>query len=461
MNIFTKKYSKNQIADKFFNDKKWRRMYDLERNEIIKQIIDNAKRNISCGNNDNINMFIKEYNIDISSFIDFPIFFEWDKDYVGNGKYDNEQQTILINSDCKFENGGGRRAYYTLNHEITHAFQNYLILNQKKFLDEINDEFLKQKFLKYINLLEISTKQFENKILLFSQIKDLQLNDKITFYVNNDNAGSKDNIIITLSDMFYFLNTAEREAFYNESKIGNNLVNKYNSCTNKNIGYYDEYKNVTTQLNTFRTNYQIHKDVNIASLFDDCIYNLANNITPQSHLQASIMYDLYCIILYQNESIDKDLCCKLIQKDKEFNLQKCGFIFEEKKDLEGKLGTYIVSPEKLLNLTQNQQNDNIMHIISLASIKDKFEIISYIKDIEYFEKFCKNNIDIIFTNQSLVDGVKNLFGDDFYEKLNQNIKNDNIESENMYSSEFHNETINADNNKYQPNTYIENDDLEL
>lgn len=198
------------------------------------------------------------------------------------GIFDSYKKTIQLNEDIIKASNSGYRIYNTLSHELYHSYQNY-----------INPQ-------KYKAILNIDSKKL-----------DYGINNLYIYpipYITNNN-------INVISDIFYHLNIYEREA-YNYGDINESLLHDIN------------FNTVDTYLVQFKTIYKCQNlsDRESYNLIDTCFDKVYNNQLPKDNLEATIMYDIYVLAMYQSNSIDKtDLIRLLNYTNKAKTLEEKGF----------------------------------------------------------------------------------------------------------------------------------------
>ena len=280
----------------------------------------------------------KELENNVKKIIFYTDSEEYNKKYA-NGYFDNNNLCIYINEKMLF-NDNGYLLYNLIAHELFHSYQN------SKGLKE------------YKEILEI--------------VKD----KKISLYIYpvsylNTNIYVKTNI-------FYVLNKYEREA--------NNYGDNQERLLNKNVFKID------INISNFKDIYNCShlKDKEIFKLIDDCFSNIYHNINPSNNLEATIMYDIYVLAMYNSNIIDNIKLINLLKnKNKAQLLEKEGYeifgdepsnsLAENCKDIRNNKENSL-KLLKSLNLIQLKNNPDFINTMLFYYNKDTLKIL---KDKNY------------------------------------------------------------------------------
>ncbi len=245
-----------------------RQIFKLRKNDMCGMI------HLSYGGN--------KRDLDISAFKDSKIKLKISKlpsGYAGNFQDETQKLTINFNEFSKNYKDNGTNLYYTLEHELFHALQNYLIHMENKpdgFIDYI-------KYLKaYRDTNDVLISIFDINGYGNLHIKEIGICDFGNNYINK------------LSKIFYTLNISERDAFYEAKVKGERFVYEANHAGLGNFEKYDLYGILDEQLSEFKKHYECYKlsDSQIFTLIDKCFYHLRYNESPEDNLQAVVMYDI-------------------------------------------------------------------------------------------------------------------------------------------------------------------------
>lgn len=286
-----------------------------------------------------------------------------------SGIYDKSCRKIYINENDFYKSDMGYDIYKTLIHELYHSYQDLLLINT---ISNKNEK---------IDILNFYQNEINKKFLF------LNFNDKGNFHINKYDSFYF-SAINNLSDIFYHLNLSERQAFeyqYNKAKsVLNNDVN--------NINYTDFYiQQFNIVYKTFLEKEQICK------IIDDCFYMLSQNLQPETDLEASVMYDICCLALLENNKVTEIECNKMLQNSyKKVQLAEYGYCLNEDdrygkyvitNGLKNKAKEYSSSKQEFEKLTPFEQQDN-PYIILLSIVNLQEEI----KD-----DILKSTLDPLFT----------------------------------------------------------------
>lgn len=355
IHIDYKKLNYDQLMEKL-NSNWWNKFDDFTKISILSSLFVFEKNQISIPHN---------------------IAFEISNDknlYNVNGEYHRRDKKIVINKDVLKEDG-----HYVngiILHELYHAYQDYL--SNKK--NDNNDNF-------------------KIELLSFCQNK---LNEPFHFLNFNNNGNfniqpvsSSFENIFELSKIFYYLNIGERTA----QEYQYDYLDKHNCFYKNNITNY--IKNFNEHYRTFLSKEQSCK------LIDSCYYNLSQNIEPETDLEASVMYDICCLALLENDKISELECRSMLEDNyKKVQLAEYGYCLNEEdrygkyvitNSLKEKVKEYTENKDEFAKLTPFQQRDN-PYIILCAIMHFQDEIKDYIvnENLDYLFAYAARNKEYLY-----------------------------------------------------------------
>ncbi len=273
-----------------------------------------------------------------------------------NGYYNHADRMICINESLLLLDQG-LMVYSVLCHELVHVEQNYMVDHIDEFPDKREE----------IELLNIYLNGIDRKIN-FCDMKDVNAN----FHITNFGTYSE------ITNLFYYLNVSEREA-YKKQSITYEESNRF----------YFSYE---------RFNYIYKTNLNkqqIEDLIDLCFLNLFNQNIPlgtyeEQNLQATVMYDIASVSHYMYEYMHSEFMMHepyIIDRQlKRISLAKYGYtIYNEDpvNDLMKIASSYIVGDKEIKDLTLEQQKVNPKLLLlcinfgkmTIDDIKDKESFI--------------------------------------------------------------------------------------
>ena len=308
---------------------KWKKYSIPTKKKIIIKIFKCLSENIH-NNVKKIKFYDKSNNKDINMLM-------------SNGAFSIKDKIIYINQNLLNNEHDGYKIYNIIAHELYHSYQD---LNDNCYEEILNNN-----------------KNLENK-----KINNLY----ITPIISNNKK------ITDLSLLYYHLNKYEREAFIYGDIIENLINDNKNRYVNKFIKDFKGY-------------YQINLDrKEIFKLIDDCFFNIYHNINPSNNLEATIMYDIYVLAMYNSNIIDNIKLINLLKnKNKAQLLEKEGYeifgdgpsnsLAENCKDIRNNKENSL-KLLKSLNLIQLKNNPDFINTMLFYYNKDTLKIL---KDKNY------------------------------------------------------------------------------
>lgn len=333
-------FFKRKLED-YFTSKNWKILSINRKEKITFSLFDKIKKNIP---NNCSKLIIKNFNSpDINGFFSY------------------DDKIIKINADLLTSNRDDNCyvLYNTLYHELYHSHQNKLI--------ETNSFFKLNKIIQFNDVFYIQSKKAY-----------LYINDYNNLYIR-----SKE-----IALCFYVLCSLEREAFNYAYENVLKITEKYDDI-------------VQIKLQNFRELYNISlSDKEIFTLIDTCYLNIYDHIKPANDLEATIMYDICILALYQGKSLNEKEVSKYLNK-------------ETKQEILETQGYNIYNPNFIPNnsfskkyditiLSMNEIND-IINNMNKAQIKNNptflYKAQKLLQDQKTAKKNCNNNIiDINITH---------------------------------------------------------------
>lgn len=329
----------NDDIDKYFSIDKWNSLSLLKKEIIIIRLYKRAKKEIT--NNCN--------KIQIKSLPNLNI----------QGFFNIDSKNIYVNLNNLIKSDDGYSFYNLIYHELYHSHQN-LLVEQEEAL-------------------------FLNKIL--QQNNPTYLNNKIAYFYINDfmNLSIKSKEIALC---YYRLCSLEREAITYSYNKTLNITNTYADLISKTISNFNDIYNISLS------------DKEIFTLIDTCYLNIYDHIKPANDLEATIMYDICILALYQGKSLNEKEVSKYLNK-------------ETKQEILETQGYNIYNPNFIPNnsfskkyditiLSMNEIND-IINNMNKAQIKNNptflYKAKKLLQDQKTAKKNCNNNIiDINITH---------------------------------------------------------------
>lgn len=286
---------------------------------------------------------------------------DFDKNY---GKYDNKKQELYININEAYFNSYYPKytVYETICHELYHAYVDYLVKNN--LIDKRESELLEF----YINGV--------NKHFNF-----LNFNNEGNFHINKMHYAT--DIIELLSSIFYHLNISERQSFVYEYERSSLIFpDTFDDIIQDYCEYFNDYYNISLP------------EEEIYELIDKCFYNLSQSICPETDLEASIMYDISCLALLNNDKITELECESMLKNNyKKAQLAEYGYCLNEEdrygdyiitNSLDSQIDKYINSVADFKKLTRFEQRDNPkLILLAIINLQDKLKDNIYTEILDY------------------------------------------------------------------------------
>lgn len=370
------------------NDEKWLASSNYERKDILDKIFRLCKEAVY-----NEIMEYKDDELGLLKFKDYKIVFEFSDTHDNNsaGEYNHKKHHLIINSKYFDRNrkGDGTYAFYVIEHELFHALQDYLICkgnNSEKCIDKT----IHWEIYRDTTNIKISLFGIEGKGSL--HISTIYQFDKL-----------ENNLIYEVSNMFYVLNSLERDAFNWAKEKGDYFVKIANKT---NIGEFvqQDYNLVFSALDYFKQRYKCKKMSNeqIFTLIDICFLKVKNRQLPENNLQANVMYDIACVAIYNRNIHLKGECMNWLDTEiKSSKLQEYEFSFNKKEIMV--FGGYEAEPEQDMNkfwlwyvgkdfkdvqdlsLEYKKNNPDLMVWIAYSNNRSLLELIN---DVNYWKAYC-------------------------------------------------------------------------
>lgn len=336
--------NRNNRDISYWNEKlkpeKWQKLLLSQKEKVIKNIFVYLSNNLP--NNTKDIHFFDSSNSELNAN--------------ASGIFNSETKTIYINKDIIRLSISGYGIYNTISHELWHSHQNYI--NPDKY----------------------------NVIL---NTKNININHNINnlyicpiSYIND--------AIEALSNIYYHLNIYEREAW----SYGN---------ANESLLHDTDDNTIDTYLKQFKSTYDCYylSNKEIYNLLDTCFDKVYNNQLPKDNLEATIMYDIYVLAMYQSNSIDKTNLIRLLNytnkakilEEKGFEIYSSEFIpsnsLKDKcKDIRNNK-EYSLSLLKSLNNIQVRNNPDFINMMLHFYEKESTDILKH-KGVS-IENFINNN----------------------------------------------------------------------
>lgn len=367
--------------------------------------------------------------------------------------------------------GGGKGLYKYLTHELHHSFQRYLIDNKEEILQQIdNDDRAELK--KYIEQLDA----YMNGDKIRIGYLDLNLNGNLCI---KPYTSSKDETLQELSNIFYYLNISEYDAFNIENEKFNNLINKQTLPeVSENVimsidNFKKRYKNC---LNDKNYNYNLNDIEDFVNIISNCILKVYNNEKPETPLEANIMYDISYIAHLEEMNLDsttkqkrEQKCIDLLQIDKKEKIIKEYYNIHPIKEKvkiykENEFAFFLTKDKPLHNLSIEERENNPKLVLFLCS-RNSDESYNYFKyATDELKEYCIENKYNLYNNEIYREGATIIFGEYFWKELGmeesytvqEDVEYDDYveEQENQYNST----DISSDNTFSQNYQDFNNDD---
>ncbi len=322
------------------------------------------------------------------------------------GYYVYKDNSIRLNSNC-FCNGdknSGYNAYYTMIHEFRHVLQYTLVMHKDKL--NINNDIA----LRYINQIEAYMDWNCRKIncLSFQGKANLHITP---YYTDNIQEEQIDKTINELSLMFYRINISEYDAFMCEINASSEIIDNL----------------LFEAINIFRMRYNcsVLSEDDIIWNVNECILKVYNDESPDSDLQANIMYDLCCIALLEHGSITESECTELLKDDiKGEKLQDEGFAIFAKDIHAIHIGDTVIVENieeatffqyaidgRFDALSDKQLMNNPKLVLYIAAFLSNREIDCTYLQTDILKKYCHLYKDELFCNNTYYHGSVAIFGE--------------------------------------------------
>lgn len=341
MFLFINKSNRNmEYWGKILKSEEWNKYSLLKRKNIIKEIYNTLKEDI-----DNIAKGIIFYKN------------EENNNYLGQyarAYYSSIDHNIHINETYLIKSIEGFVYYNSIAHELYHSYQQIS-------LDKYNSIISNNKNLNKYGI---------NNLYIYAE-------------------PSLNRNIANISNIFYYLNKYEREAFIYGDNVENTLTNKM--------------RFIPDVIELFKTIYKCQNlsDRESYNLIDACFDKVYDNQLPKDNLEATIMYDIYVLAMYQSNSIDKNDLIRLLNytnkakilEEKEFEIYSSEFIpsnsLKDKcKDIRNNKENSL-SLLKSLNDIQVRNNPDFINMMLHFYKKESTDILKY-KGVP-IEDFINNN----------------------------------------------------------------------
>lgn len=257
----------NKSIDSYFTPNNWRKMSISKKEKIIIKLFKKIKEELPN-------------NCSKILFEDFDTF-------CLKGLFSYEYKSIHINKELLTDSFSMNCyiIYNILYHEMYHSYQNRLI-------EENNSS-------KTNEILQLNYKFYINDKLSYLYILDY----------NNLFQKNKD-----LASCIYVLCSLEREAFDYGYRNVMNIYPNYNDIISEKILYFCNYYNISLTNNE------------IFNLIDTCYLNIYNHKEPSNDIEATIMYDICILALYQGQSLtEMEVMNYLNKENKQKILEEQGF----------------------------------------------------------------------------------------------------------------------------------------
>lgn len=340
-----------QLQDKL-NSNYWSNLNDYEKELIMLSLFDYEKNNLKINS---------DISFEITSLQNLA------------GGFYSRQNKICIDKNLLYKSEG-YSVFSIIKHELFHAKQNQLICEKANVSNIMN----------IYSLYQNGTDNY---------FHFLNFNDSGNFHIQFM-PYSFENISL-LSRIYYYLNVYEREAYmYAYSYLDEQNIS-YNSNIDMSIYYFNEYYTRT-----------LAKE-QVCELIDNCFYMISQNIEPETDLEASVMYDICCLALLENNKIS-ELECKSMLEDnyKKGQLAEYGYCLNEEdrygkyiitNSLREKVKEYAENKKEFAKLTPFQQRDN-PYIVLRAIMHFQDEIKDYIlkENLDYLFVYAARNKEYLY-----------------------------------------------------------------
>lgn len=365
-----------------------------------------------------------EIHLDSKKFANFKIKVKFDKelneDSIEGGIYYHRKREILLNPKL-LEKPSKLAA--TIAHETTHALEEYYMTNNH----QADSDYIKMLSI-YIegNPVPINCLNFKN------------MGNGSLHYEPQEKARAEYDYVHDLSLMFYAIHTAEKEAYRVGEQEMKDFCDHYNRTHDDKIMLSANYNISTTVFKKFNERYNLngyHND-EIESLYNQCFMKIYLQQQPENEVEANIMYDMACLSLYnyrvqqnpQTEAYEHEKANDLIDESvKKQNLRQFGFDYVYSSDYVHHLtfdtSAYIRTignEESFLSKDIFFKKDNMKVFLMIApEIGER--ITEYIPDMDLLKQMCINDRESIINSGSdlLENGVKIIFGEEFWNQLNE------------------------------------------